>query len=98
MTYTLTGKQRRSSVSAVDQLERNLSVKTSEATAEGQANVQGYVAQAKNLANSAIATAQVSVIGSGFSYHRPDPCCTSHIFPGRVPTQKPIPTQMQLPE
>ncbi|KAJ3481717.1 hypothetical protein NLI96_g7473 [Meripilus lineatus] len=52
--------QRRSSVSAVDQLEQNLSAKTSQATAEGEANVQGYVAQAKNLASSALATAQVS--------------------------------------
>ncbi|KAI0082090.1 hypothetical protein K474DRAFT_1703109 [Panus rudis PR-1116 ss-1] len=42
---------------AVDQLEEGLSEKTNQAAAEGQANVQGYVQQAKNLAGSAAATA-----------------------------------------
>ena len=52
--------------SAVDRLEHDLSDKTDAAASEGAADVAsakasatGYVEQAKNLAGSAIATAQV---------------------------------------
>ena len=75
--------QRRSSVSAVDQLEQNLSAKTSQATAEGEANVQGYVAQAKNLASSALATAQVSDGHPPLSVHTLTSTRCSHIFLGQ---------------
>jgi len=43
---------------AVNRLEEGLSEKTDAAAAEGHANVQGYVGQVKDLANSALATAQ----------------------------------------
>ena len=62
--------------SAVDKLEENLSHKTNAAAAEGAADVQsakatasGYVEQAKNLASSAIATAQVCLNFSLLSTH-----------------------------
>jgi len=45
-------------VAAVDQLEAGLSNKTNAAASQGQADVGGYVEQAKNLANSAYQTAQ----------------------------------------
>ncbi|RPD55900.1 hypothetical protein L227DRAFT_566416 [Lentinus tigrinus ALCF2SS1-6] len=57
--------------SAVDRLEENLSYKTNTAAAEGAADVQsakatanGYVEQAKNLASSAITTAQSYIPGT----------------------------------
>ncbi|KAH8099254.1 hypothetical protein BXZ70DRAFT_1009071 [Cristinia sonorae] len=46
-----------SAASAVNNLEAGLSQTTDKAVTEGQENVQGYVAQAKNLANSAVNTA-----------------------------------------
>jgi len=60
-----TKAQYKSPTTAVDNLEHGLSEKTDEAVAEGQGNVQGYVAQAKNLANSAITTAQSYLPSAG---------------------------------
>ncbi|OBZ79514.1 hypothetical protein A0H81_01190 [Grifola frondosa] len=63
--------QYKESVPAVDHLERGLSHKTNVAASEGQydvesakATVGGYVEQAKNIANSAFATAQSYLPGS----------------------------------
>ncbi|THH33118.1 hypothetical protein EUX98_g1059 [Antrodiella citrinella] len=53
-----TTAQYKSPAAAVNNLEHGLSDKTEEAVAEGQDNVQDYVARAKSLANSAISTAQ----------------------------------------
>ncbi|KAI0094280.1 hypothetical protein BDY19DRAFT_901507 [Irpex rosettiformis] len=44
---------------AVDNLEAGLAQKTNEAVAEGKANTQGYVQQARELAGSALATAAI---------------------------------------
>jgi hypothetical protein len=49
---------------AVENLESGLANKTNEAVAEGHANTQGYVQQARELAGSALATAAVSSICS----------------------------------
>ena len=88
--------QRRSSISAVDQLEQSLSAKTSQATAEGEANVQGYVAQAKNLASSALATAQVSDCYLPLSAHTLTFTRRSHIFLDQVALRVVLRIQAQL--
>ncbi|KAL4241830.1 hypothetical protein ABKN59_000730 [Abortiporus biennis] len=60
-----TKAQFKSPAAAVDQLERGMSNTTNAAAAEGKSNVQGYVQQVKDLANSAIATAQSYLPSSG---------------------------------
>ena len=60
--FTDCSLQFKSPAAAVNNLEHGLSEKTDEAVAEGQDDAQGYVAQAKNLASSAMATAQVWLV------------------------------------